>query len=382
MTSMPTFRKKRPSPVATETTLPIISDSEAPGEWIAVHVFYSSNNHPLLVDVIGPFIEQLRAEGLLDRWFFIRYWMEGPHLRIRLRARRAGDTHAIAHRLFSLLDEFLEDRPALYEVDDTENAELFKQMFLGEYSEEKWDELYGSEGTMGLRPNNSYVVRRYEPAIDRYGGPKAIDVAEWHFEHSSDTVIRLESTANVHVRPVLFGLASQLMIAMLGVFLGDRDDAATFLATYRQYWERSSSDNPDERHEAYDKAYRTGSEDILAHLGPVFEAAVAQRPESLTGFVRTWTEHCIELRSKLADLDAEGGVEFPIGSDEPTRVDFRTGLIALLSGYIHMTNNRLGVSIIDECYLSYLLECALNGGSPVSHVDDGSFMFGGTGEDR
>jgi len=370
------------TPVAVEAELPVVTDPEAPGEWFAVHVFYTSNNHPLLVDAIAPVVEAMRDEGLLSRWFFIRYWMEGPHLRVRLKPTRAGDTEVVAKRLFTALDEFLADRPALYEVDEAEMGGLFKQMFLGEYTEEQWDELYGAEG-MRMRPNNSYTVMLYEPEISRYGGKYGIEVAERHFEKSSDMVLRLVESTNVHVRPVLFGLAIQLMTVMLGTFQQNRDESVRFLSTYRSYWERAGDGDVEERHRAYIEAYGKMSSDLHVQLDAAYKHAVNHEVESLSGFVREWAEHCVELREELVGLAEQGRLEFPIaGAAESNPVDLDTALFALLSGYIHMTNNRLGVSIIDECYLSFLLELTLTGGELLDLEANLGTMFGGTGADR
>lgn len=40
--------------------------------------------------------------------------------------------------------------------------------------------------------------------------------------------------------------------------------------------------------------------------------------------------------------------------------DPQAALAIVLSSYVHMTNNRLGVSILDEIYLSYVMDKALS----------------------
>ncbi len=371
------------SPVAVEAELSPVVDPQASGEWIAVHVYYSSNNHPLLVDAVAPVVDSLRRDGLLASWFFIRYWMEGPHLRVRLKPRRMGDQQQVVDRLYSALDSFLADRPALYEMDERETSDLFKEMFLGEYDAEQWDELYGESGSMPMRPNNSYVLMRYEPEIGRYGGPSAIDVAERHFEASSDMVRELVETTNVHVRSVHFGLAAQLMTVMLGVFQNDIDESACFLSSYRTYWERSGAGEATPRHEAYARAFDTMQGDLRDHLGAVYQSAARRDPDELNGFLQEWAQHCIDLHDSLSVLAANSELMFPLGADgDMIPVDIATGTQALLSGYLHMTNNRLGVSIIDECYISYLIEHALVDGGARSQEFALQYMFGGTGADR
>jgi thiopeptide-type bacteriocin biosynthesis protein len=54
----------------------------------------------LLLDIIGPLTQALRAQGLLDNWFFIRYADPDNHLRLRLHLpdpARTGEVIALMH---------------------------------------------------------------------------------------------------------------------------------------------------------------------------------------------------------------------------------------------------------------------------------------------
>ena len=80
----------------------------------------------------------------------------------------------------------------------------------------------------------------------------------------------------------------------------------------------------------------------------------------MSGIERSWLTHCSELRDRVA---AESGrLLFPSrtgGSGREPIADPEGLAVVLLSSYIHMTNNRFGVAILDEIYLSYLIERAL-----------------------
>ena len=39
----------------------------APGEWQALHIFYSADARPVLTDCVAPLITELRELGLLDK---------------------------------------------------------------------------------------------------------------------------------------------------------------------------------------------------------------------------------------------------------------------------------------------------------------------------
>ena len=78
-------------------------------------------------------------------------------------------------------------------------------------------------------------------------------------------------------------------------------------------------------------------------------------------FLRGWAEHAAQLRERVTLLAGSGALTFayPEGAEPVTVTDAHQALIRLLSPYLHMTNNRLYVTLRDEAYLAYLLGRAL-----------------------
>lgn len=329
-------------------------------DWISVHVFYASNANPMLVECVQPLVDRLRADGVISRYFFIKYWLEGPHVRLRLLPAPGVDPQDVRTEVNAALDEFLRRRPALYEADQDGMADLYKQMFLAEYGEDRWNATYGVDGVMPFRPNNSYAYIPYEREFGRYGGPVGVELAEWHFEHSSDLVLQLLATTNVHVRQVMLGLSAQLSMMMCAVFLGDERRIADFLEEYRVFWETSYQERSDEYHESFDNSYRKMGDTLRSRLAEILRVARGE-PAGLTGIEQRWLTHCRDLRGRVVELAGSGQLSFRRRSDtEPNQItDVDAALAVLLSSYVHMTNNRLGVSILDEIYLSYLMRSAL-----------------------
>lgn len=328
--------------------------------WLSVHVFYASNANPMLVECVRPLVDRLRADGLISRYFFIKYWMEGPHVRLRVLPAPGVDPETVRGEVNAALDEFLRRRPALYEADSEGLADLYKQMFLAEYGRQRWDETYGPDGVMPMRPNNTYHYIPYEREFGRYGGPAGVELAEWHFEHSSDLVCDLLATTNVHVRPVLLGLSTQLSTMLAAVFLDDDQRMADFLDEYRRFWEVSYQEPSDEYHASFDTSYRRMDAALRRRLADLRAGARGAPGAALSGVEARWLAHCRELRTRADALIAAGALWFARGGAEPTTVtDPAAALPVLLSSYVHMTNNRLGVSILDEIYLSYLVRSAL-----------------------
>ena len=348
------------------TTAVDTTGKDAPGDWLAVHVFYAASPRPLLLQCVKPLVDALTQEGLLSGYFFINYWLEGPHLRLRLKPARAADTDAVRERAHAALDAFLRERPALYEVKAGFFAELYETLFTLEYSEDERAQYLGTDGRMKLRPNNSYEDRRYEPEYGKYGGPAGIALAEWHFQHSSDLVIEAARTMNLHLRTVLLGLSAQLMMVVSGTFLADEEALLAFLDRYHAFWNNAFSGTNYTTDKGYERAYTAMGDRLPERFGHIREAVARGEVERLPAFLRGWAAHCAELRDRAARLAERGDLVFRSfdGTRDIRATDPAHALPMLLSPYMHMTNNRLGITVRDEAFLSYVLARALRDGAP------------------
>src|SRR5690348_2959242 len=131
--------------------------------WLSMHIFYYSNPERMITDCLEPVTQQLRAQGLIQRFFFIRYWMEGMHIRLRLLPAQGVTREEIREQLEPVIAKYLQDYPALYDPMNKLLPEYYKSFFLAEYGEERWNETYGKDGMMPTRPNNSFAYIEYEP---------------------------------------------------------------------------------------------------------------------------------------------------------------------------------------------------------------------------
>ncbi|QIY61202.1 lantibiotic dehydratase C-terminal domain-containing protein [Streptomyces sp. RPA4-2] len=334
---------------------------DVPGDWLAVHVFYAASPRPLLLQCVKPLVDDLTEEGLLAGYFFINYWLEGPHLRLRLRPRRAADAPVVRERAHAALAAFLRERPALYEVKAGFLAELYETLFTLEYTEDQRAEFLGPDGRMRLRPNNSFEDRPYEPEYGKYGGPGGVALAEWHFQHSSDLVVEAARGMNLHLRTVLLGLSAQLMMVMSGTFLKDDEALLAFLDRYHAFWDRAFNGTNYTTAQGYDRAYTEMGASLPERFRRIRDAVAQGGQDRLPAFLRGWAEHCTELRDRAAELTLRGELTFRAwdGSRDIRPTDPAHALPMLLSPYLHMTNNRLSMTIRDEAFLSYVLARAL-----------------------
>ncbi|MFF4317970.1 lantibiotic dehydratase C-terminal domain-containing protein [Streptomyces sp. NPDC001568] len=351
------------------------------GAWQALHVFYAANPQPLLVNCVRPLIASLTEDGLLAGHFFINYWLEGPHVRLRLRPVSPEAEPEVRRRAQEAVSVFLKARPALYEVDSGFLNEFYNTLFDIEFPEGDRAAFMGADGRMNLRPNNSFSEEPYEPEYGKYGGPAGVELAEWHFAHSSDLVMEALSTMNLHVRTVLLGTSAQLMMVMAGVFLPDREELGGYLDRYYQFWHQAFPGTGFIGSAEYDRTYAQTGPGLGRRFAAVLEAVGSGETGRLPGFLAGWAEHCRELRRRAEALAVSGELVFRSwdGSRDEKVTDPAVALPLLLSPYMHMTNNRLHVTIRDEAYLAHLLGRVLREGGAVATGSAGGAATGVVG---
>ncbi|WP_051811630.1 lantibiotic dehydratase C-terminal domain-containing protein [Kitasatospora sp. MBT63] len=338
---------------------PSTADLDDPaGPWQALHVFYAANPRPLLLQCVHPLIRSLRDEQLLSGYFFINYWLEGPHVRLRLKPATPDATDEIRHRARHAVDDFLRARPALYDVEASGfRADMYNTLFGLEYPDKDQEQLKSPDGRMRLRPNNTASFEPYEPEYGKYGGPAGVALAEWHFEHSSDLVIGALATLNLHLRTVTLGTAAQLMLVMAASFLRDREDVIDYLDSYHRFWHTSFAGTDLIGGDEYESGYARLPTGADTRFEAMLDAIRHRETHRLPATLRDWAAHCRELAQRATDLAHHGELVFRSrdGSRDQRITDPDEALLRLLFPYMHMTNNRLHMTIRDEAYLSYVL---------------------------
>jgi lantibiotic biosynthesis protein len=129
---------------------PGIRRSFPPGsEWSYIKLYTgTATADQVLREVIAPVVREALSTGAADRWFFIRYADPDCHLRIRFRAPDTDASSETFRRIGAGLEPFLADGRIHRVALDT-----------------------------------------YEREVDRYGGPRGIELAETVFHADSDAVL-------------------------------------------------------------------------------------------------------------------------------------------------------------------------------------------------
>ncbi|GAB2857999.1 lantibiotic dehydratase [Actinoallomurus bryophytorum] len=133
-----------PPPVIGRNSRPV---HQPGGEWLYLKVYAAARRHDEIIAHHLPLLLE-RAGSVADRWFFMRYHDDRPHLRLRFH----GEPAALNSTLL----------PAVHD----------------------WAAGLAAAGTI-----QHIVIDAYRPEVTRYGGTLAIEAAEGLFGADSDAVI-------------------------------------------------------------------------------------------------------------------------------------------------------------------------------------------------
>jgi hypothetical protein len=319
--------------------------------WLAAYLYYNEPWENILIRAVKPFADEMREKKLSDRFFFIRYWEKGPHIRLRFH----GDEKILNDKVRPALDKAFTH---YYEQHPSKRIEPQLVSTLPE--EHQW------------LPDNSIQYIEYEPETERYGGEDAIVIAEEQFEYSSDAVLSIIEENEHWDYDSAMGAAIHMHLAFAYALGMDLDEAKEFYAhTFKTWLPRAysgyySKDEPKEEQERKQqltlKAFETTFEKQKPSLVP-FHAELWNALQDNNDFEEQWLNDWIsgmrKIKTKLEALQNTGKLEVP------HKEHYRSLPVNILpdnkerwsiyDSYVHMTNNRLGIRNQDEGYLGYII---------------------------
>jgi hypothetical protein len=248
-----------------------------------------------LKEYLNPFLEE--NKNTISRFFFIRYWQGGPHIRFRYQSKH----------------------PELVDVSLERSLDSFKAGYQPPYTLSK-EEYYKRHSFDGERPSEEelYWVEDmsikeipYLPEYERYGGKEIMAFSESIFHQTSKIALGKlrESQGPVSLSAKLL-LACDFFLVLLG-FLTD-DEKEKLLAQYEFFWSR------------FDQQGQIRQDQIQK-----FRTLFWKQKSISTGspFDRYQQEN-EGIKSSMANIIEAG---------------HRDKLPYLIFSYIHMYNNRIGL---------------------------------------
>lgn len=271
--------------------------------WTSRHLHLATG----AVSALDRVVEHVAAPAAAETgrpWFFIRYWQGGPH--VRLRVRDLDD--AGAARLTARLEELMAHHAAPRADEPLVEADA--------YAAEAGRQARGETGenrvVSGLRPPGVHVAQ-YEPELERYGGPEMMAASEDLFTRSTDLVVRLLP----HLPDLAARRRTALRLTEIAARpLGPEAARAVFHEIGRRSWAAWAASY------GYDAA-------TTDRVASVADAPVPEAFAGTPGWAKGWHDDVTGLVATLTGV----GMALP-------------GTV--VSSHIHMTHNRLGLTILDE----------------------------------
>lgn len=295
--------------------------------WLSVHVFLADpvQSERYLRERLEPVVARWRAAGVLDRWFFIRYWEGGPHLRIRLCGSIATDqAQAIAVLGEGIASFCSVDRP-------TREAFYAAHSFDGRPVDV--DSLpWFAEGTVARID--------YVPEIGRYGGMDGIEANEALFDLSSRIALNVCQVTEGN-RTGRLSTAFSLMASALLACGEDLAGVGRYFQRYGTLWAARGAGLP---------TPAPSAEQLTMLRRLEVQAAEGWPGRSVHA---AWAAGVRELATHLRQLHADGRLVAPTtgeaGADDEAG---ERAVLDIVGSQIHMLNNRLGVPPAGEFFLA------------------------------
>jgi lantibiotic biosynthesis protein len=285
--------------------------------WLTAYLFFEGHVYGEAADrVIREVVAPLaRACGpCAVRWFFLRYGEEGSHVRLR----------------------FFAPEPLLEEI---------------------WPRI--AEAATASKLVVRATRERYEPEVERYGGPWGLALAEDLFHRQSEAALALLEKIAPGTRPQRLGKALLAMLVLLFVYRARRREVAGLARDYGTSYLKAWAVDAEKQEQwlrTFQEAFDRQADRLAGYVESAWEAL--ESGGSLTPELDVYRRDMDDVARRLRELFDQGRLR--LGAR--TADDWDECVRWIVPSYIHMMNNRLGVSIQEESYLSVLIAGTLHGG--------------------
>lgn len=302
-------------------------------KWISLYIYFKGDIYEpecdkIILDLVENIVNYAKSNKLFEKYFFIRYSENGPHVRLRFYA-----------------DQFLFNNLLMSFIEDSINNYKPKELLS-----------YPAPSATQTESNSSIILVDYEPEIERYGGKEAIKIAEEFFFYSSETAIELIKQMDTNDRSSRLGKGLLATLVLIYVFLPERQQASMFFDHYSKGYLSTFGTNEEIKSmwlEAFDKGFDKQSEKLIEFINLIWEAL--NTGDDISEVLDAYKKNLNTIKEKLKILLDSGNLNKKGYMIENWYDCIRT----IVSSYVHMMNNRLGVSIKEESYISHLISKAL-----------------------
>ncbi|QKY71292.1 lantibiotic dehydratase C-terminal domain-containing protein [Lentibacillus sp. CBA3610] len=250
--------------------------------WYSLHGYI--HDYKALDVYLKHDFEQFIKQTKLEKFFFIRYWLGGPHVRLRFKCKE--ENYKIIKECFAdSIREFLK----YYEVNLVDKYSFYDNISIG---------MEGVHHTYWCK-HGSVVEIDYNPEYDRYGGRDSMSDSEDVFCESSKMALKLNK----------LDFTKRIILGFDLIYLSFErlDNRKTAIENYRDFWRNYAVNSNIKKDQSFRLKYYTKRLNEL-------------RVTSLRNN---------KLYSEYINSLEENGI---------------FNEYSLLMSHVHMTNNRLGIS--------------------------------------
>lgn len=272
--------------------------------WRCIHIFYYDNHDFIIRAGLTPIL----SRNNIENFFFIRYWENGPHIRLRIKD--------IDDQLFEKIKydicNFIKTNPSKLIIN--------KDKYIKRASE------YGKKeknftNNKGIISNNTVKDWVYEPEFKKYHGIQGVPIAEKEFIYSSKLAMKILISEPSVSKKYMFGATFALLV--LKNICSNSCEMGEFLSEYIKYWKNFSG--------VSDRSFLSIEESVKNY---------SVLPKSVEAIVEFYKNHSFDLLHK----DIFDELRSLKGS--PTT--------SFCFNFIHLFNNRIGMSPAEEIVISFI----------------------------
>lgn len=298
-------------------------------QWVSCHLYYHEDLNRVLTGFVQPVVLALLEAARIDAFFFVRYSLGGPHLRLRLRPLPGCKDEVLAAAQ-SFARGFLDRDPSTKSLDEEVVRGMTESILAFDPNE--------TDNT--IYPDNSLVIRPFHPEVQRYGGPQRLQVSLDFFVLSSVTVIEFLAQHSDAPRSAQLEYALRLLLHQAIGFAADGTELLNLLRYGMDSWHGGVPPR------VLEKADR-----VLGLQREAFLQLFRSSLEKVCSLLENG-----EIASTAVDFLVLGAARLSAAissADRPTRA--RIG-----GSQLHMTATRLGIGNAEEVYISRLLTSTLH----------------------
>lgn len=286
--------------------------------WLTAYLSFDGHVYGEVADrvireVVAPLARACRPDAV--RWFFLRYAEETSHVRLRFLAPG------------SILEETI------------------------------WPRIAAAAASSELVMRSTREL--YEPEVERYGGPWGLALAEELFHRQSETALALLEKIEPGTRSKRLGKGLLAMLVLLFLYRGERWGAAELARLYGTSYLKAWAGNAEQQEHwlrTFQEAFDRQADRLSGYVESAWEAL--ESGDELTPELDAYRRDMEDVARRLRELFDQG--RLLLGTR--TAADWDECVRWIVPSYIHMMNNRLGISIQEESYLSVLIAGTLGKG--------------------